>query len=104
MEAIIRRANRPVRVLLKSGVILDGKEGTVAVSTKAFVKDGFRDRFAPSGEVLSGRAFYIPPMKESPSMPCKIEYQGQEYDVADLKVYTDLRGVCKGYRMVVAGG
>lgn len=105
MDVIIRRANRPVRILMKSGMVVDGKEGTIAVDTKAFVKDASRDQLAETGDVSVGKSFYIPPMKAGrPSLPCQIEYMGRFYDIIDIKVYTDLRGVCKGYRMVVAGG
>ena len=103
MDVILRRANRLVRLIMKSGMVLDGKEGTVAVDTKAYVKDAGRDQFAATGNVTSGKAFYIPPLRETPRLPLRIEYSGVTYDVVDLHVYTDLRGAVKGYRMMVAG-
>ena len=105
MAGIIERiAKNPATILQRTG-ITDGKPVWSEISCLCFPFDFEQSDKEYFGAIQDGKIFMVAPLEldTPPELPGRIVYDGIEYDIRGIRTYRNLKGVCMGYRIAVAG-
>ena len=85
--------------------IVDGKQQYTRIPARGRVVDFSQRDIDYFGTIQDGKIFMVAPLEldTPPELPGRIVYDGIEYDIRGIRTYRNLKGVCMGYRIAVAG-
>ena len=103
MPGLIDRYKRETYTIKQRSGIVDGKPTFTEIQAQGLSLDTSKDDESSFGTVHRGKVFFVAPLDSTPQIPCKIVYDGVEYDVRTVERLMTLRGELWGYKLVAFG-
>ena len=103
MPGLIEKYKRDTFTLKRRSGISDGKPTFSSETCEGLSLDMTKEEISVFGLNHRGKVFYVCPLETTPQLPCKITFDGLDYDVQTIEVLRTLRGELWGYRMIAFG-